>query len=171
MDDRLIVDMLAAARLTRLITTDSFPPVKIAREGLLDVVDPDRKRRPKGAEPPALADLLECNWCTGWYVSVGVLAARRWLPGWGWIARALATSMVVGFVATRSEHTRGDLADVADAVDKAGKQLAQVVVPFQGILRDLSGGPSGTWTETPAGWQLRSYEKPEVTDLGNLKES
>lgn len=113
-------DFLAASRLTRLITTDSFPPIRLAREWVLGKVDPGGVRFVSGAEPPALAELLECNWCAGMYVAAGVVAARRFLPGvWGPLAKILATSMVVGEVAGLSER-QGDLAGLGKTLDGVG---------------------------------------------------
>lgn len=116
----LAVDALAASRLTRLITTDDFPPVKALREWALNRVDPYKVRKVKGAEPPALAELIECNWCAGMWVSGGVVALRRLVPGlWDPLARILATSMVVGLVAGVSER-EGDLRDLGKTLDGVG---------------------------------------------------
>lgn len=138
----LAVDMLAAARITRLVTTDTFPPVKRAREALLKRVDPRGVRKIKGAEPPALAELIECNWCAGFWISTAVVAARWRFPRlWGAVAPVWATSMVVGLVAGVSER-EGDLSDlgrtldgvglfVGRSIEGAGRAVAEASVPVE----------------------------------------
>lgn len=123
----LVVDALAAARLTRLITTDSFPPVRMARDWFLDKVDPGKVRDHEGAEPPALAELITCNWCTGMWVAFGVVAARRAVPGlWAPVAEALAVAMVVGQVAGWSQQ-EGDVKDLTKALGVGASAIAGAI--------------------------------------------
>jgi hypothetical protein len=86
------LDALASYRLTRLLVSD----------GIID--------RPRGAlmerlrrrERHKLVELIECPWCTGFWVALGVVAARRLAPSvWDPIARVFAYSAAAGFVATR----------------------------------------------------------------------
>jgi hypothetical protein len=131
--DSYLIDAGAAARLTRLIAKDTFPPVRIVRDRVLEHFDPGAVIRKAGGELPALAELITCAWCCGWWVSAGVVAARRFVPAW-WdpVARALAMSMAVGHVVGWSEQ-EGDIKDltkclgvgmgrIADAVKTVGRQ-------------------------------------------------
>ena len=80
----MIVDSLAAFRLTRLAVDDQIlgaPRVWVS----------ERSR--------FMSDLLGCYWCTGMWVAAGVSLARSVAPRtWGWVARVLAISTVVGLV-------------------------------------------------------------------------
>ena len=51
------------------------------------------------ATAPRLATLLTCRWCASVYVGLAVVAARRWLPGWGYVASALAGSSAAALLA------------------------------------------------------------------------
>lgn len=116
----LLVDMAAAARITRLVTTDTFPPAKHVRDWLLDKVDPRKVREVEGAEPPSLVELIECNWCAGFWISAAVVAARKAFPGlWDPIARVFATSYAVGMLAGLSER-EGDLEGLGNKLDGIG---------------------------------------------------
>ena len=109
------VDVLAAYRLTRLVTTDTISdPVRdevlerIYRAGYWKDMAPPLQGWSELAradeEPPRLAELLTCWWCAGWWVSALVVAARRLVPGWwGPVASALATSTLVGML-SRTEN-------------------------------------------------------------------
>jgi hypothetical protein len=123
----VVVDALAAARVTRLVTTDTFPPIRMAREWFLDKVDPGKVRDVNGAEPPALAELITCNWCTGVWVAFGVVAARRAVPAlWGPVAEALAVAMVVGQVAGWSQQ-EGDVKDLTRALGVGASAIAGAI--------------------------------------------
>lgn len=82
----LLVDALAAFRLTRLVTEDQITKrarTKIAASG-----------------PEKLAILTECPWCAGFWISCGVIAARRVVPTlWEPVAEILAVSAVTGLIA------------------------------------------------------------------------
>lgn len=81
----MIIDTLAAYRLTRLLQKDSFPPAKAVRDWAED----------RGG---LLAEMFECPWCLGMWVSLGVAAVshRRLTPGV--VLRALAMSAGVGML-------------------------------------------------------------------------
>jgi hypothetical protein len=105
----LAVDVLAAHRLTRLVTADVI--TEPAREALLRWSY--RRKGDTGQAPatgwtdyaevdpdaPRLARLVTCRWCAGFYVAAAVVAARRWLPGWHYVARVLATSSAAALLA------------------------------------------------------------------------
>lgn len=83
-----VVDMLAVARLTRLIQEDEMP-VGAARELVLDMY-PDAKA----------TQLLVCPWCASpWLAALVALARWRYPRAWPVIARCLAASAVTGHLA------------------------------------------------------------------------
>jgi hypothetical protein len=85
----LVVDALAVARLTRLVTTDEVP-FGPARDLLLDAA-PDSKA----------ATLVSCDWCAGMWCAAAVAFARwRWPRAWPVLARVLAGSQVAGMAGT-----------------------------------------------------------------------
>lgn len=89
----VVVDVLAAHRITKLVIEDEI--TADLRSDFLDRHDPATSK---------LGYLVTCPWCTGFWVSAGVVAARRAAPGlWGGIALALATSSAVGIL---YEHVR-----------------------------------------------------------------
>lgn len=143
----LAIDGLAVHRITRLLTRDTFPPVRRAREALLEWFPPDGALVPresrwtawsmaewadgrKGGEEPAtgekvvlqspeglllegmahasgtivkrghpIGELISCPWCSGFWVAVGVVVARRFVPRvWGPLAKALAFSSAAGIL-------------------------------------------------------------------------
>lgn len=92
----LLIVALAIFSITRLITTDSFPPVEKARlwlfqrfppEGYTTLIRPNDKRcrfQLQGryyvvTEGHWLGELLSCPWCSGMWVSLGVSLAF-----WAW---------------------------------------------------------------------------------------
>jgi len=84
-----LVDALAAYRLTRLVVQDDFPPVARARDLVKEAAGPTS----------SVTQMLECPWCSGFWVSALVVAARGWLPRvWAPAASALALSAVTGIV-------------------------------------------------------------------------
>lgn len=95
----LLVDVLAAARLTRLLTRDTFPPVRNVRAALIA-----RTNR------SGWSALWVCAWCLGFWVALLVLAghllvaATTGLLGvawWSLVLAPLAASYVIGFLADR----------------------------------------------------------------------
>lgn len=88
----LLVDVLAATRLTVLVTRDSLPPVKRFRDTVLF----------RWGESP-WSELVVCPWCVGVWAAIGVLAARMLVPlVWSPVSAMLATAMLVGIIATRT---------------------------------------------------------------------
>lgn len=82
------VDGLAAYRLTRLATRDAV--LTAPRDALLNAL----QRR----ERSLAAYFVQCPWCMGVWISVAVTAARQFMPGWGYVANALALATVVGLL-------------------------------------------------------------------------
>lgn len=82
-------------RVTRLITTDEFPPVKIPRDAVVGYLfpsfleDEDARvtRRPHlGRLGESIAYLILCEWCMSVWVSAGITLAiwywTTWLTHW-----------------------------------------------------------------------------------------
>lgn len=117
------VDALAAYRLTRLATADRITrPARVAliRRSYARQTD-DWFTDGAGARPlelgpltdgevddtpeddagaPPLAAFVKCRWCTGLWISLAVVAARRYCPRlWDPLARALALSATAALVA------------------------------------------------------------------------
>lgn len=95
------VNALAAYRLTRLITRDSFPPVARVRDAVVDKLDARQDAKGDPTTHP-LATLITCPWCAGFWVAAGVAVAATVAPRW-WpaIAYPLAFSGVTGLLAER----------------------------------------------------------------------
>lgn len=117
------LDALAAYRITKLVTHDTITaqPRAALIEGAYRrqarrehktlserIGQPVRSMRPSDWDDlaigesecaPKLATLITCRWCAGFYVAVGVAAARRFMPGWRHGARALALSACAALVA------------------------------------------------------------------------
>lgn len=93
----LAVDVAAAYRLTRLVTVDTFPPVKALRDR---IVDAHTTHGDNGAEcPDSWAELITCPYCASFWIALGVVAARYIAPGpWAYAARVLAIAAVAGNV-------------------------------------------------------------------------
>lgn len=88
----LILSALAAARLTRLITTDRI--TQAPRNILLR----------KLPEESLMAYLVVCDWCVSVYTGAGVAAAGAMMDWWTWpvaVPAALAFSYTAGFLASR----------------------------------------------------------------------
>ena len=85
----LIVHVLAAFRLTRLHTRDSLPPLPRVRDALRERWD---------GSP--LSELLDCPWCAGWWITLGVAVAASspLAPVWWPLAVALAMAAVVALL-------------------------------------------------------------------------
>lgn len=113
---RLVVDAVATYRLTRLITADEIAEPLRARwirlaywlehdpdgrepevgESWQDVVEQD-------AQPPKLATFIVCRWCTGMWISLGVVFVARRFRWWPALADALACSAAAALVAGLEE--------------------------------------------------------------------
>lgn len=114
--DELVVDALAAFRLTRLITKDRA--ARSVRESWIEAAYLDAEAAPKGSDRfgpgewtawavddedvPALAEFVICPWCVGLWLAAGVAVARAVAPrAWGPLARVLAFNAATGLLATR----------------------------------------------------------------------
>lgn len=115
--DADLIDGLAVARLTRLVTRDRIadaPRRWLIREAyawahapkVLRERDGDPLDWPTidGERAPKVAYLVTCPWCSSVWVAVAVVVARRVAPRW-WrpVAWALAASEVAGIAVTRSD--------------------------------------------------------------------
>lgn len=81
-----LVDALAAYRITRLLQQDTLPVAADIREVVSDYGGP-------------FAEMYECPWCLGFWVSLGVVLSRRLFPrAWSLVATAFAASAVTGWL-------------------------------------------------------------------------
>ena len=94
----LLVDSLASYRITRLILTDHFPPTMMLRKAVFDYYPENED----GSEPWQ-AQLIQCPWCMSFWVALGVVAARKFMPGWKHLGKAFAMSAVSGMIAEREQ--------------------------------------------------------------------
>ena len=129
----LLVNMLAAFRLTRIVVADAFPlgPIRLRftnwanerweplqnylRKDEAVRLEPDGVDTPRGVSPAdvrkvkaydftaPLAYLATCYWCAGLYVSVVVALLASTGPWWTWAAVPLAVSATVGILANFSD--------------------------------------------------------------------
>lgn len=90
----------AVHRVTHLVTEDTFPPVRWARDRV-------SRRRPEGA----VAYLVTCFWCVSFWVALAfVVAAHWWQPArWGGdvevpAALVLALSTAASMLETAIEY-------------------------------------------------------------------
>ena len=104
----LVVDALAIARLTRLVTTDritrpwraravaaAYAPAPLP-DGWHDLGPETVTDDP---DAPSLAYLLSCDWCASLYCAILVMCLRRFVPVlWDPIAKALAGSQATGMM-------------------------------------------------------------------------
>jgi hypothetical protein len=105
----LVIDALATARLTRLVTRDRLTKpwrrraitAAYGTRGLPDTWDAFGPTVvTDDLEAPEIAYLLSCTWCSSLYVALVVLALRATVPGlWSPIAKALAASQLTGMTA------------------------------------------------------------------------
>lgn len=109
----LVVNMLAAFRLTRFIVADAVPlgPLRAKVRDALNLrapwsqkpwpqlTEPERRRHQVYDGEHPLAYLLTCYWCAGLYVSVTVALLASTGPWWTWVAAPLALSAAVGLLA------------------------------------------------------------------------
>jgi hypothetical protein len=87
-----VVYVLAAARITRLITHDSLPPMARLRDYVLD----------RWGDDP-WSELIVCPWCMGVWISIGttVVVSTPADVVYRWVAVPLAMSMIVGLIANQ----------------------------------------------------------------------
>jgi hypothetical protein len=89
---QLVVDALAAYRLTRLANVDTFPAAVALRDRFTAWA--------RDSGHPALDELVQCPWCIGFWIAAGVVATRAsGVRGWDPLARALALSAASGVIA------------------------------------------------------------------------
>lgn len=87
-----LVDALATARLTRLVTKDAI---------LERLRWPIIRGSATGRLPAWCGEFIRCPWCVSIWAAAGVVAARRLAPrSWGPVAMMLASSEVAGLAAT-----------------------------------------------------------------------
>lgn len=98
----MIVQVLAAYRLTRLLQVDDLPPLPDLREKLGIAQAEAEGSTLRGRLLKEFAYGFNCPWCLGFWVSVGVLVANAAFPAlWRPLASALALSAVVGHLRTK----------------------------------------------------------------------
>ena len=118
----LILAALTAYRLTRLWVHDTLPPLPRIRnwleERILNRWDRQTLYRPSMGEKeigrrratrriyedtPPLVSLLNCSWCSGFWISCAVFAAASLLPTAAWtvISVPFALSALVGLIGSR----------------------------------------------------------------------
>lgn len=115
-----LVDLLAAFRLTRLVTRDTITRplrVRVIRRAYQDAYGPgdnwawnERSEAEWDQTPetdddaPKLAAFIICPWCVGLWISGFVVLARRYAPSaWEPLARVLAISSAVGLAGRLDE--------------------------------------------------------------------
>jgi hypothetical protein len=91
------VGVIGAARLTRIITHDSYPPARAVREWWVRITW-DKQANTEGR----WGLLATCHWCASPYVFALVLLSAwatdlhwGWWLFWGWLAGSYLTAMVV----------------------------------------------------------------------------
>lgn len=111
----VLLIFLATHRVTRLVIEDTFPPLGVPRNRLLQWLEPDeewryahRYARPHlGALGRSLRYLLSCPWCMSVWVGAGIIYATMQftsvpLP---WLVLAGA-STVTGLLATYEDRDK-----------------------------------------------------------------
>jgi Protein of unknown function (DUF1360) len=90
----LLIYALSSFRLTRLWTQDTLPPLPALRVYVAT--------RWGGR---AWTELMDCPWCAGFWISLGVVlvSSSPLAPAWQWVAVPLAISAVVGLLAALNE--------------------------------------------------------------------
>ena len=109
----LVVDAMAVARLTRLVTADTItagPRDFLIRQAYQKAGKSDFLAAAEEWEtpteavatdrhPPKLAKLLTCPWCSSVWLGMGVLGARKAAPQlWGPLSEGLAFSQLAGIL-------------------------------------------------------------------------
>lgn len=112
---RLVIDLLAVYRLTRLVTADSIAEplrtcyVRAVYAGsgrpLPDVPDDRELAEAAMDDPdhPKWAELVSCRWCAGMWLALGVVFVARRFRWWPAMADALAASAAAAIVARVEE--------------------------------------------------------------------
>jgi hypothetical protein len=127
----VVLVALATHRVTRFITRDYFPPVKVPRDAFCErwgTYVEDEEGRPLRGDAlrvsisgkrtnivmRSLAYLWECDWCASAWVGAGLTYLTwRWTEVMLWVLTGLAASSVTGLLAAvearleRDEVRRG----------------------------------------------------------------
>lgn len=99
---QFVVQALAAYRLTLLLQVDDLPPLPELREKLGRAQRAADYSTWRGRLVGEFTYMVNCPWCLGFWVSVGVLVANAVFPAlWRPLASALALSAVVGQMRTK----------------------------------------------------------------------
>ena len=99
-NSELAIDALAVARLTRLITVDTFPFGQLRDAVKAGAWAQYHEAHPTDDGEPTLVELLECPWCMSPYIATFVICARRIAPRmWNPLAKVLAASQIAGMAA------------------------------------------------------------------------
>jgi hypothetical protein len=142
-----LVDALAAARLIRLATRDTFPPVKRTRNLVIGWA----------GQGSSIAELVDCPWCAGFWITAGVVAARRVVPrAWAPVADVFAAAFLASYLAGKSTE-EGDPADVAEAIERAGAEAFARFLSEEGAT-DTDDGATQT---VIAEWSARNRARME----------
>lgn len=106
-----VVTIISAARLTRLVTYDEFPPVRWAREKWADVMD--RRALTRG-----WVVLAFCQWCFSFWATLPVVLwgyFTDWHEAWWLVNGTLAASYLAAIFMTNDTDDSGDDADEESA--------------------------------------------------------
>lgn len=89
---RFVLLALSAYRLTRLLVSDSWPPVAWFRDKVEYRMGPDS----------AWYELVTCPWCAGTYITFAVFAIDHylWTPPF-WLLACVAAMAIVGQIGQR----------------------------------------------------------------------
>ena len=112
-----LIDALAVARLTRLVTKDAITsPVRDAIEArsvkmvavkcISSSCSASEHQTESGDVQPwaFLRDLTDCGWCSSFWLAAGVVTARKVAPrAWTPIAYGLALAAVAGWLTNRDD--------------------------------------------------------------------
>lgn len=89
----VLVTIVSAARITRLITYDAFPPSAWVRSKWDDLTDDSGWNL-----------LFHCPWCMSFWVTLGVFGVgwlTEWHPAWWFVNVVLAASYCAAMVMIR----------------------------------------------------------------------
>lgn len=96
----LVLDGVAAYRLTRLVTTDTITqPVRHRLHAAVESAE-------AGPVVEKLATLVTCPWCVGVWAGFGVTLARQTWRGWPTVARALTVASAAAWLAQLEPRKR-----------------------------------------------------------------
>lgn len=90
---RWLVDALAVYRLTRLVAADGIT------EPIRDVISEWTESGPQTLVKEKVAELIECRWCVGMWVALGLVYVVRRRSWWPNMADALAFSALAALIA------------------------------------------------------------------------